>query len=193
MGLFDKLFGGKNKAEKKPPKFTDFISSDKLMDEEQFWRIIKITKDNSGNDFEQQQEELAAELGKLIPDEIILFGNRFRHFRGQANTWKLWGAIYIIHGGCGDDSFSDFREWVIGQGKDFYYNTIKNPETLIDIEIGEDWEGLGYVPSTVFERLTGQKLPYPYKENFETTGEKWQEDGDDLKTMFPKLFTKYNT
>ena len=80
MGLFDKLFGGKNKVEKEPPKFRDFISSDKLMDEEQFWRIIKITKDNSGNDFEQQQEELAAELGKLTPDEIILFGNRFRYF-----------------------------------------------------------------------------------------------------------------
>jgi len=57
MGLFDKLFGGKNKSENEPPKFTDFISSGKLMDEEQFWRIIKVTRDNSGNDLEQQQEE----------------------------------------------------------------------------------------------------------------------------------------
>lgn len=193
MGLFDKLFGGKNKSENEPPRFTDFISSDKLMDEEQFWRIIKVTRDNSGNDFEEQQEELAKELAKLTPDKIILFGNRFRYFRGQANTWELWGAIYIIHGGCGDDSFNDFREWVIGQGKEFYYNTTKNPESLIDAAIGEEWEGLGYVPSAVFERLTGKEMPYPYEENFETTGEQWQEDGDDLKRMFPKLYAKYNT
>ena len=193
MGLFDKLFGEKNKSKNVPPKFTDFISSDKFMDEEQFWGIIKVTKDNAGDDYEQQQEELSKELSKLTPDEIILFGNRFRYFRGQANTWGLWGAIYIIHGGCGDDSFNDFREWVIGQGKEFYYNTIKNPETLIDIEVGEEWEGLGYVPSTVFERLTGQEMPYPYKENFETTGDQWQEDNEDLKTMFPKLYAKYNT
>ena len=193
MGFFDKLFGGKNKSEKEPPKFTDFISSDKLMDEEQFWRIIKVTRDNSGNNFEQQQEELATELAKLTPEEIILFGNRFRHFRGQANTWELWGAIYIIHGGCGDDSFNDFREWVIGQGKEFYYNTTKNPETLIDVKIGGEWEGLGYVPSTVFERLTGKEMPCPYEENFAPTGEQWREDGDDLKKMFPKLYAKYNT
>ena len=36
-------------------------------------------------------------------------------------------------------------------------------------------------------------MPYPYEESFETTGEQWREDGDDLKKMFPKLFTKYNT
>ena len=132
MGLFDKFFGKTKKTE--PPKITYFTSSDKLMDEETFWKIIKSTKDNSNGDYEQQQEELANELRKLTPDDIILFGNRFRFFRGQANTWELWGAIYIIHGGCGDDSFNDFREWVIGQGKDFYYKTIQNPESLVEVE-----------------------------------------------------------
>lgn len=190
MGLFDKLFGGGNKSKDDSPAF---ITSEELMAEEQFWSIIKTSKDKSGGDFEQQQEELATALGKLTPNDIILFGNRFRYFRGEANTWKLWGAIYIIHGGCGDDSFSDFREWVIGQGKDFYYETVRNPETLIDKEVGEEWEGLGYVASTVFEEITGQEMPYPYKENLETTGEQWQEEGDDLKKLFPKLFAKYNS
>jgi len=196
MGLFDKLFGGTKKNQSPEPPNTNFTASDSLIDEDQFWKIIQTAKDNANGDYEQQQEELADELRKLTPDDIILFGNRFRHFRGQANTWELWGAIYIIHGGCGDDSFNDFREWVIGQGREFYYKTINNPETLVDVDTDKiedvEWEGLGYVPATVFEELTGQEMPYPYQEQQETTGNEWAEEGDDLKQMFPRLAAKYS-
>lgn len=195
MGIFGKLFGEKNNIKAKKPKNLNFVSSNELMKEEKFWSIIKITKDNSKDDFELQQVELANKLRELTPDEIILFGNRFRSYRGLANTWELWGAIYIIHGGCGDDSFNDFREWVIGQGKDFYNKTIKNPETLVEVETKKienyDWEGLGNVPGTIFEELTGQEMPYPFQENHNTTGNEWEEDSDDLKNLFPKLYAKY--
>ena len=81
MGLFNKLFGGTKKdSNVEPPKNTNFTSSDKLMDEDQFWKIIQTTKDSSNGDFEKQQEELAKELRKLTPDDIILFGNRFSSF-----------------------------------------------------------------------------------------------------------------
>jgi hypothetical protein len=190
MGIFDQLFGF---TKKKQTEITTFTNSEALLDEDVFWQLIQRSKDKAKGDFEQQQVALAKELQKLNPDEIILFGNRFRFFRGEANTWELWGAIYIIHGGCGDDSFNDFREWVIGQGKEFYYQTIKDPETLVQVpteEIEEcDWEGLGYVPSEIFEKRTGQEMPYPFQENFETKGTDWEED--DLKTMFPKLYAKY--
>jgi Protein of unknown function (DUF4240) len=197
MGLFDKLFGGKKKElNVEPPINKNFTYTDTLMDEDQFWRIIQTTKNNSNGDYEQQQEELANELHKLTPNEIVLFGNRFRFFRGQANTWELWGAIYLIQGGCGDDSFNDFREWVIGQGRDFYYKTIKDPESLIEMdeEINQDtdFEGLGYVYSTVFKDLTGQKMEYTFKEKHDTTGQEWEEEGDDLKNMFPRLYAKYS-
>jgi len=196
MELFNKLFGGINPKNNEPHKNLNFTSSDKLMDEDRFWSIIQRTKENSEGDYEQQYEELAKQLHKLTPDEIILFGNRFRFFRGQANTWELWGAIYIIHGGCDDDSFNDFREWVIGQGKDFYYKTIKDPETLAELETefieeASEFEGLGYVPSKIFEELTGQEMPYPFKEKHDTTGVEWSEEGDDLKNMFPKIYAKY--
>jgi len=165
------------------------------MGEDRFWEIIQSTKDIANGDFEEQQEELAKELRKLPPDDIILFGNRFRYFRGLANTWELWGAIYIIHGGCSDDSFADFMEWVIGQGKDFYYKTINDPESLVEFDTGamdeNNWEGLGYVSSTIFQELTGQEMPFPFQENHNTTGTEWAEYGDDLKNMFPKLSAKF--
>ena len=132
MGLLDKLFG-KGKDNSDANSDLKFTPSEELMDEDRFWNIIKQSKDKSFGDFEKQQVEFAKELRKLTPDNLILFGNRFRYFRGQANTWELWGAIYIIHGGCSDDCFNDFREWVIGQGKEFYYKTLTEPESLADI------------------------------------------------------------
>jgi hypothetical protein len=196
MGLFDKIFSRSKKTLAPAAPITHFNVSAALMDEDQFWKIIQTTKDVANNDFHQQQEELANEMQKLNPGDIILFANRFRHFRGKANTWELWGAIYIINGGCGDDSFNDFREWVIGQGKDFYYRTVNNPETLAEIHAEAfedvDWEGLGYIPGAVFQELTGQEMPYPYQEEFATTGVEWEEGSDDLEKMFPKLAAKYS-
>jgi hypothetical protein len=193
MRLLHILFGGTKRTE--PPKNLNFTASDRLMDEEVFWKIIETSRDKSKGDYDEQQEELANELIKLSPDDIISFYNRFRFFRGQANTWELWGAIYIVHGGCSDDSFNDFREWVIGQGKDFYYKTTQNPESLVELDDDKlddtEWEGLGYVPPSVFEELTGQDIPNSFQEKYETTGYEWAEDGDDLKNMFPKLYAKY--
>ena len=194
MSIFSKLFGS-SKNQIQTSKIKDFKVSEDLFDEDKFWEIIQNSKRKANNDYQKQQLELENELRKLSPDEIILFGNRFRFFRGRAYSWELWGAIYLIHGGCGDDSFNDFREWVIGQGKIFYYKTIENPETLVEVETEKiediDWEGLGYVPASVFKDMTGQDMPYPFKENFETTGEEWEEESDDLKNMFPKLYEKY--
>ena len=187
MGLFDNLFG-------KGKRNTDFVPSVETMPDDKFWDIIQKTFKNSKGEYEEQQEQLTKEIGNLSLQDIILFDNKFRQLRGQANNWQMWGAIYIIHGGCGDDSFTDFRGWVIAQGKDFYYKTLANPESLVDVEeerIDVDWEGMGYIPTTVFEELTGQDIPSDFVENQETTGDEWSDESDDLKNMFPKLYAKY--
>lgn len=198
MGIFDRLFARKNKSSKEElSKQKNFAATNVLMDEETFWEIINKSKLKSQGDYEVQQVELANELRKLTPKEILTFSNRFQFFKDQAYSWELWGAIYIIQGGCGDDSFNDFREWVIGQGKDFYYRTIQDPETLVSVDEDEiliEWEGLGYVPSTVFEELTGHEMPFNQEENAssnneEPTGQSWDED--DLKKRHPKLYAKY--
>jgi hypothetical protein len=187
MGLFDKIFKGGKK--------TGFTETEELMPEDNFWEIIKTTYEKSGGDFEKQQEALKEALRKFTPQEVLLFDNTFRQLRGNAYDWKLWGAIYVIHGGCADDSFNDFRGWLIAQGKDFYYRTLQDPETLINVDqdrIEVDWEGMGYIPAEIFEELTGQEMPNGFKENQDIKGEEWKEDGDDLKRMFPKLYAKYS-
>lgn len=187
MGFLSNLFGGKKRGE--------FTSTTDTMADDQFWKLIQLTYQKSNGDFEMQQQILHSELRKLTPIEVMQFDNKFTKLRGEAYTWDLWGAIYIIHGGCGDDSFMDFRDWVISQGKDFYYRTLSNPETLIEVEperIDIEWEGKGYVPTIVFKEITGKEIPAGYQENNEITGVEWNEDNDDLKTRFPLLWQKYS-
>ncbi len=185
MGIFDKLFGKKEAIQ----------DSDELMDENTFWRIIKTSKSNSSGNYERQQTELNKELSKHSALEVLEFDNRFRTLRGQAYTWDLWAAAYIMNGGCSDDCFSDFRGWLIGQGKEIFENAMQNPETLVQLEHdmdNDDWEGLSYVPRDVYEKKTGgNEMPNGIKENFEIIGEEWEEDDDVLKAKYPKLHAKW--
>ncbi|RYG31885.1 MAG: DUF4240 domain-containing protein, partial [Chitinophagaceae bacterium] len=145
MGIFNRIFGS-GRSEEGPSSF------DGLMSEGSFWLVIASTFDQAGGNYDQQQDELAIALKKLSLQELVAFDNRFRQLRGQAYRWDLWGAIYIIHGGCGDDSFSDFRGWLICQGKVLYYSALKNPETLITVsqeKIETDWEGASYIATSV--------------------------------------------
>ena len=188
MKLFEKIFSKKSSGSK--IENVNFKETDELMNEDVFWDIINRTKENSENDYDVQKDQLEIELEKLTPNEIILFYNRFRYFRGLAYTWELWGAIYLIKGGCGDDSFNDFRELVIAKGKDFYYKAIENPEVLSEMSFSDivcDWEGLGYIPDTVFEKKTGKNIPSLFTENITISGDEWEEDIDELEKKFPKI------
>ena len=167
--------------------------SKQLMESEKFWKIIETSKSKSLGDYEKQQSELEKELIKLSSNGILEFDNKFRALRGEVYNWNFWAAAYIINGGCSDDCFSDFRGWLIGQGQSIYENAIKNIETLTELKETNDgdWEGLSYIATDVYEKKTGNDMPQGIQENFEITGEEWEEDENDLKKRFPKLYTKF--
>lgn len=167
--------------------------SKEVMESEKFWKIIEVTKSESYGDYEKQQSLLKRELLKLTATEVLEFDNKFRTLRGKIYTWDFWAAAYIINGGCSDDCFSDFRGWLIGQGQSIFENAIQNIETLTELKETNDgdWEGLSYIATDVYENKTGKDIPQGVQENFEITGEEWEEDENDLKNRFPKLYAKF--
>lgn len=184
MGFFDKLFG-KNAA---------IQDSKKLMGETKFWQLIQTTKSSSSGNYELQQTELYKELDNLTPIEILEFDNKFMTLRGEAYNWDLWAAAYIMNGGCADDCFSDFRGWLIGQGKEIFEKAMQSPETLVTLEYdmdNDDWEGLSYVASEVYENKTGKEMPEGILENFDISGEEWEENDAILKVKYPKIHAKW--
>jgi hypothetical protein len=59
--------------------------------------------------------------------EIERFQQILRQFLDQSYRWDLWAVAYTARGGCGDDEFDYFRQWVILQGKDVYEAAMADP------------------------------------------------------------------
>lgn len=43
----------------------------------------------------------------------------------------MWAAAFLINGGCSDDAFVDFKYWLLSLGEKAFFNSIKNPDTLL--------------------------------------------------------------
>jgi hypothetical protein len=169
------------------------------VDRSQFWKIIDASRRKAKGDLDAQIEALREQLQELSPEEIVKFQEIFHEYRLRAYCWDLWGAAYIIGGGCSDDGFMDFRAWLISKGEKTYEEALKNPESLVKVVKDEEeecqLEGFQYVASQVWEEKTGKgmddfpqkKLKYPES----PTGEEWSEESDDLKRRFPKLWRKF--
>jgi len=82
------------------------------MNEDQFWEIVAATR-AAADSFDDHADKLVSRLTTLEPEEIDAFGRIFDQLSDRAYSWDLWGAAFLIKGGCGDDSFFDFRSWLI--------------------------------------------------------------------------------
>jgi len=168
-------------------------------DEKWFWDIIDQSRGIKKKiNHERQIKNLTKVLSPLTADEILQFDNRFHLLLKQSYTWDLWGAVFIINGGCSDDTFDYFRSWLIGQGEQAFYNAVANPETLKDILDPKDeyeWEGLEYAATEAYEKITGREMKVvdsieELKEETGPVGKKWNEN--ELPNLFPKLWKSFS-
>ncbi len=164
------------------------------MDENKFWRLIDMSRNQSENKYEVQCEKLELLLESEKPDDIVKFDSLFKTLQDRAYTWELWAAAYIINGGCADDCFTDFRSWLIGQGQKVYKDAINNPDTLTQINIEPDnWEGLQYCALKAYQHNFHKKMPIIKIDTLidEPAGKKWEDDEESLKRLLPKLYAKW--
>lgn len=198
MGIFDTLFGKKEK----PKTYTQKIEkTSEMLDETLFWKIVDASVKNTKNQ-DDQELFLVKEIEKLTPKQMIGFRLRTDKFLYDTYNSDMWCAGYIMNGGCSDDGFEYFRNWVISRGKETFYKAKENPDSLVS-EFEKsleyyDFEGFWYVALTAFENKTGEDL-YEYiaddfktnegnYKNFEFT---WKEDEPEtMKAICPKLYKK---
>jgi hypothetical protein len=160
------------------------------MDDAQFWEIIESGGRGALNDPDKQLAAVNKRLLKLTPQEVLGFNQAFNQKLADAYTWDLWGAAYLINGGCSDDGFYYFRAWLISRGRESYEAAVKNPDTLAgQTDPDEDdyeFEALWYAGQTAYEELTGQQVPaatFPWPSK--PKGRRW--DFDDDKAVARKL------
>lgn len=171
------------------------------MDERQFWQLIEESKRASKGDLDAQPELLQERLEKLAPADIVRFDRIYHDQIARSYTWDLWGAAYVIGGGCSDDGFDYFRDWLVSRGRTVFEAALRDPETLAgvvtdeDLDEGCNCEELRYAAVSAWESRTEESADdFPAEDGAEPpdepTGVSWK-DATELVRRFPKLTAKF--
>ncbi|MEM6821924.1 MAG: DUF4240 domain-containing protein [Verrucomicrobiota bacterium] len=164
------------------------------MTKDEFWKILEDLPKGEG-----AENTLADCLRTLEPKDIIRFQTHFDEEHARAYRWLLWGAAYIIYGGCSDDGFIDFRYGLISRGRHIFETALSDPDSLVDIAISDNEEGcipnesFGYVASKVYGEKTGNELPSSdVTEPSDPGGDEWDFDDESLCSQkLPNLWAKF--
>lgn len=173
------------------------------MPEAQFWAIIDGLA-AAGDDPEERLEALEIALTALSLDELIAYEMTFRRLLNQAYTWDLWGAAYVIHGGCSDDGFEYFRRWLVSRGRKAYEAALKDPDNLADLDLAPmgpegywEFEEFYYVAVETYEEKGGDGDIRDHSEPESglggdgPTGEEFSDDEEHLAKRYPKLWARF--
>jgi hypothetical protein len=167
------------------------------MDEAQFWALIEAGGRKASADPDRQLAVVHRELLKLSPAEMRDFHRQFNRKLADAYTWDLWGAAYLVNGGCSDDGFYYFCAWLISRGRVVYDAAVQNPDTLAGLTDPErddyEFEDLWYVPQHAHEDLRGEELPpVAFRWPKRPRGRHWDFDDDkQVSRRLPKLAKVY--
>jgi hypothetical protein len=167
------------------------------MDKAGFWNIIDKSRHAAGGDPERQLDTLGELLAEMSPEEIVSFDRHLSEYHARAYHWDLWGAAYIIGGGCSDDGFLDFRGWLISRGEKVYEAAMSNADSLAAVVEDHDGEcqieGYQYIAWQVWEEKTGKSYDdfpeHDLPKGGEIEGSPWEEE--DLDARFPELTKRF--
>jgi hypothetical protein len=162
------------------------------LDEHKFWSLIQHANDLADGDMDEKCEAIKAALAALPKSEAIAFSTLFDAAMDRAYSWSLWAAAYIINGGCGDDTFSDFRASLISRGRNAYEAALANPESLATEDFDEDawfYEGYQYAVNDGVTASAGSEPSRATPHPDEPTGKPWAEET--VYDLFPALARKF--
>lgn len=102
------------------------------MEHEAFWQLVDAARNAPGETARVLEETVAG----LSPSEIRAFDGWLAAYLHATRREDLWAAVYLIRGGCSDDSFDYFRGWLVARGHAALRAAIEDPETLGELNDG---------------------------------------------------------
>ena len=138
------------------------------MNKNVFWKMVDSAKAGSGDDYEKMGRKITQELSMMSPQDIILYKDINDHYVQLANREGVYeSGSELQHpgerSGLSDDGFTDYRCWLIGQGKDVYMNAMSNPDSVLTAGLAPydgyySWECFNYIASNAYTQNTGEDL-----------------------------------
>jgi hypothetical protein len=161
-----------------------------------FWKMVDDARSGTRSDT-AFMGRLGTRLRGLKVEEIVEFDRQFYEVHRGSYRWDLWGACYLMMGGCSDDGFEYFRAWLIGQGQTVFERSLRDPDSLAALPRGGELEDLMHLCATVYKEKTGKRIPWPPPQAAPapTTplGVQWDfENKAENKKRLPKLAAKFD-
>jgi hypothetical protein len=101
-------------------------------DADELWAAIEHAREGASDEHEVA-ENLQALLQQRSLEQIYAFLEQQARLMEQSYTNALWGAAYLINGGCSDDGFDYFRGWLLAQGRTVWQQALENPDALANV------------------------------------------------------------
>lgn len=126
------------------------------MDKDTFWKIIdEVNSEVSRTDLDGIIEKTKLKLcADYSQQEIAQWSNYQQYYKDLADTSGLFAASCCLNDCMSDDGFTDFRMWLISQGKEVYLAALKNPDSLAGLGVPANttrFETYGYVAYDAYD------------------------------------------
>ncbi len=170
------------------------LRDEAALEENTFWELMEEAKAESGDNVDHQVQLLVERLSAMPVADVFAYGEIFNHLQNLAYQRELWTAATIL-GSSGDDSFEDFRAWLIAQGRRTFYDVLHDPDKLADVvdpgPYGHvELEQMNYVDFYAYEKKFGEEMPlFSFMEPKSKLAGDWLDDA--LCEKFPKLMKKF--
>lgn len=163
---------------------------------DEFWSLVDRAR--GGEDPAAVVEAMVAQLAARPAPEIVGFHRHLRRVLDASYREDVWGAAYLINGGCSDDGFDAFRGWLMTQGRTVFARAVAEPDSLADLSgvrraarTGEELgvERILTVAEEAHRRLTGAELPEDRDgATRPDVGDFWDfDDEDEARRRLPRL------
>ncbi|HEY6907907.1 MAG TPA: DUF4240 domain-containing protein [Myxococcales bacterium] len=153
---------------------------------EEFWAVVDAASE-AGDPAEALREALEA----LSLRQVAAFDRHLRAMMRKAYRWDVWGAAYLMLGGCSDDAFQDFRASLVARGRAAFERVIADPDELADLADLDGDETFAAVAREVYEALGAEPLPAPAARR-RPAGRSWNfDDAAQQRRRYPRLWKRF--
>jgi len=171
------------------------------MNEQIFWELIDKARSAPNSNFETQCVTLTELLIPYSAEDIVSFEHILRQKIEEASTWPLMAATFVVCSFISDDTYEDFRAWLVGQGRERFYNALKDPneickfldprdagnlggEYMLFVAVNAWLDKLGKDDEEEFYRL----IEHPEEKIIE---QRWPETKEEYRKLFPALYDRF--
>lgn len=171
------------------------------MNEQIFWELIDKARKAPNSNFETQCVTLTELLSAYTAEEIVAYEHILLDKIEEASSWPIMAATFVVSSFISDDTYEDFRAWLVGQGKENFYKALKDPNEICNMLTPKEALDLGgeymlFAGANAWLEKTGKENEDEFYELLQHPEEKevdqqWPETKEEYRSLFPKLYDMF--